>query len=663
MCLSQPRRPVVWHIALADFASRRRIVKARVGIFRWLLICEAAAACVAPRGHCQIEARATDTANVLVWVRDGSGAPVSGLTADDFVVTENGVRDRVIAVRSFFTDAPAAGRNSGKAKDDSAASKAAEAHEKSWQSLTHVLVIISPMSAAGRQHALLDAIQFLSRSDNEGWKIALLDDAGEYVHYGAGVDTLRKALKGPKAHFSPNSKTDGSWMWKASRAIEELGILPGRHAIIVFSDRYGMGPSNFIGPAVMAQAALYTIQISGPEVVVPFGGAAEVPSSESGPIPFVTGEYAAETLKSTFSTLGYLGEDQSERLRAADETGGLAARDLKDAFGRIAGDSAGYYLLSFEAKPQERDGTWHPFSVSIRPSHLSVKGPRFYMVPFESAAGEMPTEMKEALSSNGESHGLHVAANAWLFPDQGGVHFGAFAAELNWTSDAPSPGSRLKIYAELINESMHGVAGSWFEEKEWPGDVPTSASLHWQREAHIYPGSYLLRVIAMDTASRKTGTGTYAFMARPLDLPAFRFSGIVLADNCLSTKKQEGMRHNLFDPMLLDGCKLAPTAAGHFNRGQDPTVLVRAYPPNEKFAKLVLNQWKAYAVVDDAQSQSTELEIRSAEVRGLLVTGKLMLSQMSLKPGPHQLTVLLVLPGEKSKKQTIPLTTKFSIEP
>src|ERR1035437_4585900 len=46
------------------------------------------------------------TMKVMVLVRNEQGAPVPGLTADDFIVTENGARDPVSSVESPFRAAP-----------------------------------------------------------------------------------------------------------------------------------------------------------------------------------------------------------------------------------------------------------------------------------------------------------------------------------------------------------------------------------------------------------------------------------------------------------------------------------------------------------------------------------------------------------------------------
>ena len=609
----------------------------------------------------------TATATVLIWVRDSRGAPVPGLTADDFFITENGIRNRVLAVRNFTP-----GPNTAQASASIPASRRGPAGSTSaplddgagGRMPTQVLMIMTPMGPRGRHDSLRDAIRLLKKPVVADWRLAFLDDEGTFIPFGQSAEQMRGMLEKLASRISaPQFQPlfGDHWSPKAARAIGELGALPGRHVIIFVSDYEGRqnptllhtGPQAFTGMAIGVQAAMYTVQGEGPAVAVPFGGAASPPSY------FGSGQDVANAMVQDMVSLGVL---RSDLLQAADETGGLPANDLEDAFKRIAADAAGNYLVTFEARPNTHEGSLHPFSIATRFSHVKIKGPRFYTTPHEPLAGPLPAEMMATLDVPADRTGLNVLAQAWLFPNQGSVHRAAFAADVRFKQGTPAPGSRVKFHAELVNESIGGIAETWYEEREWPA-ASSALPLHWQRESYLYPGSYVLRVTAMDTVSGKIARATDSFMARPLNVAAFRFSAIVLADGCLPQSEQQTMRRNLFDPLRWDGCKLAPAAAAHFRASQTPLLLLRVYPPDPKVAELVKKQWRAYAVVDDADDKAIELQISAAEVRGLTVTGKLPLAALNLRAGPHNLRVLFSVPGEKDNTQVLPLHTRFSIEP
>jgi VWFA-related protein len=420
-------------------------------------------------------------AKALVWVRDERGAPVSDLNVDDFAVTENGVLDRVVGVERFFSGTQMQSENV--ASRANGAIRLSQNANDSADLLTHILILIPPMTAVSRYHTIADALHFFSSSRVGNWKVALVDDEGNFLRYSQNVDGIRAALKRLGRHNAPYANRS-DWSAVMQSSLRELGVLPGRHVIIFISNHDRLPSSMLVGLAVSAQAAMYTIDSSGPTTVVPFGGAGAFQSSEAGPIPLTTGESAAESLSSVLSLLGYtdtgiIGQFGS----AAEETGGLSVNSLKEAFEHISADAAGYYLLSFEAQARESGGTFSTFSVAARKPHLKLNGPRYYMIPPDAAAGQMPADMNAALESAQNQKGISSVANSWLFPDQGSVHWGVFAADLSWPEGEPQKGSSVKIYAELINDSMHGLSGAWFEEKAWPSQA---AMLHWQRDGRVY---------------------------------------------------------------------------------------------------------------------------------------------------------------------------------
>jgi VWFA-related protein len=607
---------------------------------------------------CPIAAEPKDQpiANVLVWVRDGRGAPVSGLTTDDLAVTENGLSDRVVGVESFYSGVQIQSQDTG-SSPTGVSPHDGQNPVDIVSALTHTLILIEPMAAGPRNYAIKDALRFFSTPGAGNWRVALVDDEGNFLPYSRDVDRIRSTLKRLERHYAPHAP-QGPWSATVQSTVRELGVLPGRHVIVLISTHDSMYSSMLAGLAIASQAAMYTIDSAGPTVTVPLGGAAEFQSTEAGPIPFTSGEFAAQELSGTLSKLGYTNTGLGWSEHAAEETGGLSVAGVRDAFEHIAADAAGYYLVSFEARAEESGGTFSPFSIAVKRPHLDVKGPRYYMIPPEGTSAQMPADMKSAIQSVQNQKSISVVANSWLFPDQGSVHWGVFAADLTWLDGTPPVGSRVKIFAELINGSMHGLSATWFEEKVWTSD---GSVLHWQKDGSVWPGSYTLRVTAMDTESGKIAFGTRMFMARLLDVPAFRFSGIVLADACLPATEQPSGRQNLFDPLVWNGCKMAPAANARFKSNQNVDILVRIYPPGEKVSRLVLGHWKAYTVIDDMPDKATELRLSAAEVRGLSVTGVLKLNHFDLAAGEHRLTVLFVIPGQHSQDHKIPLQTTFSI--
>jgi len=580
------------------------------------------------------------SATVQVLVRDSDGHPLSGLGPNDFTLSEAGTRNTVLGVRSF-------------------------SQPQSAPPQTSVLLVLAPASAPGRNSAVKGLLKFLDSPIPAGWMIALIDDAGQFTSFTNDAASLRARLNQLATHVSPPQFFGGSWSTEASRAIQELAIRIGRHSIVFAADfesnvsdpdardhrlvRYG--PSDFISDAVRAQAAMYTVESSGSRATVPFGGADQ--SSYFG-----SGQEVAESMRldmvRDFQTRG-------DFLSGANETGGLASSDIREALSDVAADAAGYYQITFIPNLQQTDGAWHPISVSVPRRNVRLRGPRYYLAPISENQQKIQATMLAALE-NKSAPRMDAAAHAWLFPDSGGFHTTVMAADFVWPANTSGPPSarKLQIFAQLVNESRGQLVGAWLNEQQWKQDDQRPATVHWQRETPLYPGRYSLRVIALDAATGAVGTREFAFAIYPSAVANFHLSEIVLADRCLDPDEMQG-RTNLLDPLLLNGCLLAPSASATFSAAQTPTLMLRLYTIDPKLRDTVLKHWKAYMIVGYAPR--IPVSIASADIRGLVGTAPLNLQELNLKPGPNPIEVVLEAKAADGSKHTISIRSELTVIP
>jgi VWFA-related protein len=580
------------------------------------------------------------TATLQVLVRDGEGRPLSNLGADDFTLTESALRDTVLKVRSF-------------------------SEPQSAPSQTSVLLVLAPASASGRNSAVNGLLKFLDSPIPAGWTLGLIDDTGKFTSFSHDSAALRTRLHYLASHVSPPQFFGGSWSTEASRAIQELAIRIGRHAIIFASDfeanvayadardrrlvRYG--PCDFISDAIRAQAAMYTVESSGPRVTVPFGGAAEFQTQYAG-----SGQDVADAMMfdmvSAFQTRG-------DFLSGARETGGLAAADIQEALSDVAADAAGYYQITFVPNLKETDGAWHPISVTVPGRNVRLRGPSYYLAPISENQQRITAAMRAALESKSAPR-LDSAAHVWLFPDSGGVHTAVMAADFVWPANSAAPTSdrKLQIYAQIVNQSMGQVVGAWLNEQPWKQDARQTLAVHWQRETPLYPGLYQLRVMALDAETGAFGTREFPFAVYPSAVTNFHVSEIIMADRCSAVDEVQG-RTNLLDPLLLNSCLLAPSASASFSTSQTPTLLLRLYSTNQKLREVIQKQWKAYILLNDGPR--TPVNITTGDVRGLVISQPLELK--NLNPGPNTLQVVLEAKAGDGSKHTIAIRSQLTVTP
>jgi len=595
---------------------------------------------------------------VQVLVRDNNGHPIAGLGSDDFSLTEDGTRDRVLEVRSL---AHISQSNSA----ISAPGQQPLRHSQAWP--TFVLLVLAPMSAPGRDSAVKSLLKFLDSPMPAGWQVGLIDDAGKFTPFTHDSAILRTRLLYLSNHLSPAQHVGGSWPAEAGRAIQELAIQIGRHAIVFATDfdsnvsnyeardhrQVRFGPSDFISDAVRAQAAVYTVEATGPRVLVPFGGAAESQSQYTG-----SGQEVAEAMR--LELVGAF-ETRGNFLLAARETGGLAAADMQEALADVAADADGYYQITFTPNLQQTDGAWHPISVSVPGRNVRLRGPRYYLAPISDDQQRIQATMLAALE-NRTAPRFESAARVWLFPDSGDVYTALMAADFIWPAMAGTPASsrKLQIFAQLVNESLQQMVGAWLNEQPWKLDGQRSASVHWQRETPLYPGRYSLRVIALDSVTGTVGTREYEFAVYPSAISNFHLSDIVVADRCLAEDEVQG-RSNLLDPLSMNGCLLSPSAAASFSAARSPTLMIRLYATNPRLRELIQKQWKAFIVLGDGPR--IPVSIAAGNVRGMVVTEPLDLQKLKLKQGANPIEVIFEAKSDDGQKHTIAIRSQLTVTP
>jgi VWFA-related protein len=592
-------------------------------------------------------------ATVQVQVRDSNGHPVSGLEPANFVINENGTTDPIVSVQSFqeltsAAPAPQSGAPNPQSSPQPNVAQSTSSAAQAARPTTWILIILAPMSATGRNASITGIQKFLNQPHPADWSFALFDDGGELTPFSKDLDAIRFRLNTLEHHLSKPQFIGGPWVPLAARAIGELAVRPGRRAIVFASDfvfdvaeparnpgLLRVSPSHFIDAARSAQAPMYTLQASGPGVSTPFGDAAsaDVPEAMR---PMTLGQIVANQINSNLVGLGAAVGDFAW---SAYETGGRSARTMQEALEGIAEDAAGFYRITFRPHLLEADGSWHPISVQVRSPRVRARYRSFYVAPTSEKREQVPSAIQAALKSGASSNGFDLATRVWIFPDTNGMSTTVMAADIAWppTEHPPAVRSSLQLYVQLINQNIGHPVGSWITEREWNSSGATTSTIHWQRELPLYPGSYELRISAFDSAAKRLATRTFAFAADPAGgFGTIRLSHTLLASRCLTDEEHQG-RKNLLDPLLLNGCLLAPAASGIFSAQSKPNILVRLYAADRKLDPLILKHWKAFVKVGDRPP--IPLTITRGAVRGFIASGQLDLEKLNLRPGKYQVTI------------------------
>jgi hypothetical protein len=100
---------------------------------------------------------------------DDSQLPPSARSAPTLrpdAVVENGMPDRVVSVEGFFSGAQMQSQNAARRATGSGSDQKTD---KLASTLTHILVLLAPMPAVGRSHAIADALRYFSGLPTGNW--------------------------------------------------------------------------------------------------------------------------------------------------------------------------------------------------------------------------------------------------------------------------------------------------------------------------------------------------------------------------------------------------------------------------------------------------------------------------------------------------------------
>ena len=187
----------------------------------------------------------------------------------------------------------------------------------------------------------------------------------------------------------------------------------------------------------------------------------------------------------------------------------------RSAFVRIARESAGYYLIGFEPRPNERNGAYHRVEFDVARAGTKVKALPNLMIA--KADGKRPALTPQAMLRDGKA-----------YPDLPLRVVGL---------SSPNPGDAKLTVVALVEPLDRGVT---FESAafglidargrlvaQWTANARELGSLPVMSAGLASPGRYRLRVAAIDTAGRR-GSADYDLAAEAMTVNGTTLSTMVL---------------------------------------------------------------------------------------------------------------------------------------
>jgi VWFA-related protein len=567
-----------------------------------------------------------------VTVKDRDGKPIEGLTATDFVVTEDGEPQTVAFVEYQRVDGPSAlqpaAAPGGAADVPSGAGAAARPQGLDARFRDRRLVILyfdqTALPPGDLMRAFTSARRYIATEMKPQDLIAIMTFEGGAVRIrqdftddraklneviirilagddldGDGIpdttDDIGTAFGQDDAEFSILN-TDRQ-LSALQTAVGMLGPFPEQKSLVYFASGLRLnGLDNqaqlraTINAAIRANVSIFAVDARGLVAAPPLGDASR---ASPGGIGMLSGR-TAETQMTGFQ------RSQDTLYALAKDTGGQALFDYNDlslGIARAADAITSYYILGYYSTHTALDGKFRRVRVALAgalPAELSHRQGYFADKEFAKfSAADKERQLEEAFMLENPITEITIALEVNYFQLNRAEYFVPVAVKIPGSELALARrGGASRTVIDFIGEVKddYGVTIQNVRDRlDIRLSDQTAAELvkrpiQYETGFTLLPGKYVLKILARDSETGRIGTFLAPFTIPNLNREEQRVptSSVVLSSqrvpigDALYSVRQKSASE-VANPLVFDGQKLVPSVTRVFSRGRDLHVFMQAY--------------------------------------------------------------------------------------
>lgn len=300
-------------------------------------------------------------------------------------------------------------------------------------------------------------------------------------------------------------------------------------------------------------------------------------------------------------------EDSRDTLATLSvDTGGKAffdLGDLSDAFPKIQQDNSGYYLVGYDLPSDvKRDGRWHSIRVKVNAPGAHIRYRNGYYAPrdFQHLEKEdRDHQLADAMRSESPEVDLPIAVETAMFRLNDQQVYVPIAAKLSssaldWAKKHGRHEAAFDFAAEVLAQpsgksvaQLRDTITVHLDEERF--QQVNRSNLVYQGGVVLAPGSYRMKFIARENESGKIGTfeQTFTVLQRPSE--RMTLSSVLLSSQLVPVAKSsevqtrgQGMRAQIAtSPLEMEGEKIVPSVTRFFTQQQTLYVFFQAYYPEK----------------------------------------------------------------------------------
>jgi len=569
-----------------------------------------------------------------VSVKDRDGKPIEGLTARDFVVTEDGDPQEVSFVEfqrlEHTPDAPPpavnapiiAGSVAPAVESRIAASAAGDIRYRDRRLLV-LYFDLTALPPPDLIRAYAAARKFVDAQMQTPDLVAIMSFEGGAVRVKQDFTDNRAQLQDVIARLVFGNDQDGDGIPDSTEdvgtafgqddaefnilntdrqlsalqtAVNMLRLLPDQKSLVYFASGLRLnGVDNqaqlrsTTNAALRANVAIFPVDARGLVASAPLGDATV---RSPGGIGMFSGRLAE-------STMGGFQRSQDTLYSLAKDTGGKALFDYNDlsmGIVQAAQSVTSYYILGYYSTHSALDGKFHRVRVTLRDGAAGELAYRQgYFADKEFAkfnTADKERQLEEALMLDDPVTDITIAMEVNYFQLNRAEYFVPVAVKIPGSELALARrGGAQRTLIDFIGEVKddYGVTIQNVRDKlDIKLSDQTAAQLatrpvQYDTGFTLLPGKYVLKLLARDAETGRIGTFQTSFTIPNLNREEQRLpiSSVVLgsqrvplADAIFTVQKNAALAAN---PLVFDGQKLIPSVTRVFSRGREMHVYLQAY--------------------------------------------------------------------------------------
>jgi len=398
--------------------------------------------------------------------------------------------------------------------------------------------------------------------------------------------------------------------------INGMDVLPGRKALVLFSEGIAIPPSaaarfrSVISNANRANVSIYTVDAAGLR--------AESSDAETGKAIARIGKIRMEQAAATEDPQG-LGNMLGPMTRDLERNEDLVRRNPEGGLRQLARDTGGtsisstndpgprlrqvnedlhsYYLLSYSPRNPDYDGRFRQINLRVTRAGMDVQARKGYYAlreSYDSTVLEYEAPALAILSGKAVTDAFQTRSAAFSFPEPnrpglmpvvvevpaGAINFLIDNAKTKYNAD-------FTIVALIRDEaghvarklSTHYLLSGPFDKL----DAALNGSILFYKETQLEPGRYSVTSIVYDALAKQSSTSTANVNIPTVEKNSLQLSSIVLVKNGehLSSANKQASRLFRFNEVLL-----YPNLGEPVSKSDDRelTLFLTAYAPGDASA-------------------------------------------------------------------------------